>query len=93
MRTVIALENSNCARCHNRMLYALRATDRVQRVQSDFSTGCLVIEHDTDPEALVELITTTGRSVAVAANGERVMVTLDGHEEPECRLTADGAHR
>lgn len=87
MRTIVALENSNCTRCHNAMLATLRERERVQRVWSDFSTGCLVIEHEDDPGALVSLITTADRAVAVAANGERVMVSLDGHEAAECRAS------
>ena len=87
MRTIVALENSNCTRCHNAMLAALRERERVQRVWSDFSNGCLVIEHEDDPDALVSLITTVDRAVAVAGNGERVMVSLDGHEAAKCQVS------
>lgn len=86
MRTMVVLENSNCTRCHNAMLVALREREGVERVWSDFSTGCLVIEHEDDPDALVSFVTTAGRAVAVAANGEKVMVSLDGHEALECQV-------
>jgi hypothetical protein len=87
VRTIVALENSNCTRCHKAMLVALRERQGVQSVWSDFSAGCLVIEHEDDPDALVSLITTADRAVAVAANGERVMVSLDGHEAAECQVS------
>lgn len=89
MKTIVELENSSCVRCHNQMLAALRGRDDVQSVSSDFSSGCLVVEHDGNPQALVSLIAATGRAVAVAANGERVMVALDGHEAAECRAAND----
>lgn len=92
MKTLIALENSNCTRCHNAMLSALRERPRVQRVQSDFSTGCLVIEHEDDPDALVSLITSAGRAITLGGNGERVMVSLDGHETTECPVSKDADH-
>ncbi len=89
MRTLVALENANCTRCHNAMLRALRERTRVQRVWSDFSTGRLVIEHEDDPDALVSLIMSTGRAVALGGNGEKVMVSLDGHEATQCPATRD----
>lgn len=64
----------------------------MQRVWSDFSTGCLVIEHEDDPDALVSLITSTGKAVAVGGNGERVMVSLDGHDATECPVSKDTGH-
>lgn len=91
MRTVVALENSSCARCHNALLAALREKEHVQRVWSDFSAGCLVIEHEDDPDALVSVVRAAGRAVAVAASGQRVMVSLDGHEEAECQMPEDTA--
>ncbi len=87
MRTLVELDNSNCTRCHNHMLDELRKRQRVQRVWSDFSTGCLVIEHSDDPDVLVSMITTDERAIAVAANGERVMVSLDGHGTAECPVS------
>jgi hypothetical protein len=89
VKTFVALENSNCTRCHNALLGALRDRNGVQRVWSDLSTGCLVIEHKDDPDALVSLIRSEGRAVAVAANGERVMVSLDGHEATGCPVSKD----
>lgn len=69
------------------MLAALRARERVHRVHSDFATGCLVIEHEDDPDDLVSLITSMDRAVAVASNGEMMMVSLDYHEATECPVT------
>lgn len=89
MKTIVELENSSCIRCHNQMLVALRGREDVQSVSSDFSSGCLVVEHEGDPQALFSAITATGRAVAVAANGERLMVALDGHEAAECRVSND----
>lgn len=85
MRTLVRLENSNCPRCHTRMLGVLRETKGVEHVASDFATGCLVVDHQDDPEMLVSLIATADRAVAIAPNGERVMVPVDGHEATECR--------
>ena len=85
MRTLVRLENSNCPRCHARMLGVLRETEGVEHVASDFASGCLVVDHQDDPEMLVSLIATADRAVAVAPNGERVMVPVDGHEATECR--------
>ena len=85
MRTLVRLENSNCPRCHARMLGVLRETKGVEHVASDFATGCLVVDHQGDPEMLVSLIATADRAVAVAPNGERVIVPVDGHEATECR--------
>ena len=85
MKTLIALENSNCTWCHNEMLAALREKEGVRGVQSDFSSGYLVIEHEDNPEALLSLVTTTGRAVAVADNGEREMVPTDGHGVAVCQ--------
>ena len=85
MKTVITLENSNCTRCHNAMLGMLREKKGVRHVQSDFSSGCLVIEHDDDPDGLLSLIRAADRSISVACNGEREMVPVDGHEADECR--------
>ncbi len=92
MRTVVALENANCARCHNAMLGALRGREGVRRVWSDFSSGCLVIEYEADPDALVSLVTSAGRAVAVGGNGERTMVFLDGHEALECPVSKGTDH-
>jgi len=89
MRTLIALENSNCPWCHNAMLSTLREKEGVRLLRSDFSSGCLVIEHEDDLDALLSLVTTVGRAVAVAANGERMMVSLDGHEAAECQMSKD----
>lgn len=87
MKTIIELQNSNCPRCHNDMLGALREREGVERVRSDFASGCLVVDHEVDPTLLVSLIQTEGRAVAVADNGERMMVCMDGHEAPECHAS------
>ncbi|HET9126455.1 MAG TPA: hypothetical protein VFN73_00070 [Propionibacteriaceae bacterium] len=89
MRTLVTLENSNCTWCHNAMLRTLREEMGVQRVLSDFSSGCVVIEHETDPDALLTLVTTADRAVAVAGNGEREMVPVAGHEAVACRKSKD----
>lgn len=89
MRTLVALENSNCTWCNNDMLGALRERSRVQAVGFDSSAGCLVIEHEENPDSLVSLIRTEGRAVAVAANGERVMVSVDAHEAADCQVSKD----
>ncbi len=85
MRTLIALENSNCSWCHNTMLGTLREQDGVREVQSDFSSGCLVIEHEDDSTALLALVTGANHAVAVASNGEREMIPVNGHEVIACR--------
>lgn len=84
MRTLIALENSNCTRCHNALLVRLRADPAVRNVHSDYASGCLVIDHDADPAALVSMVTASGRGVVVAANGEREMVAVDGRHADGC---------
>lgn len=84
MQTLLQLENGNCSFCHNKVVAELRKREHVASVHSDFSKGCLVIEHDEDPGALASLVTNTARAVEVAANGERVMVFVDAHEEQEC---------
>jgi hypothetical protein len=71
----VVLENGNCVLCKNRLFSALRERKAVQRVYSDFSTGCLIIEHEDDPDALFSLLRSDGRAVALASNGERVMVS------------------
>jgi hypothetical protein len=91
MRTHVVLENGNCVLCNARLLSALRQRKRVQRVYTDFSTGCLVIEHDDDPAALLSLLTTDGRAVALAANGERVMVRVEAHETGRCPVAKSAA--
>ena len=88
MKTLIALENSNCTWCHNEMLGTLRENVGVRGVQSDFSSGCLIIEHEDDLDALLSLVTTGGRAVAVAGNGECEMVPVNGHEAGACRGAA-----
>ena len=89
MRTLIALENGNCTHCHNALLVRLRSIAAVRNVQSDFASGCLVIDHDTDPDALISMVTASGRGIYVAANGEPEMVAVDGHHADECPV-ADG---
>lgn len=89
MRTFVTLENSNCTWCHNAMLRMLSEEMGVQRVLSDFSSGCVVIEHETDSDALLTLVTTADRAVAVAGNGEREMVPVAGHEAVACRKSKD----
>ena len=84
MKTHVVLENGNCVLCNARLLSTLRQRKQVQRVYTDFSTGCLVVEHEDDPATLISLLTTDGRAVALAANGERVMVRLDAHETGRC---------
>ena len=84
MRTVVELENSNCTWCHHQTLAALRRRQWVQQVRSDFSTGCLEIEHRDNPGALVSLIKATDRAVALAANGEKVMIQVDAHASAQC---------
>lgn len=91
MRTQVVLENSNCTRCHNQLVEELRSRERVRRVQSDFSAGCLVIDHDEEPEVLISLIERVGRAVGVAANGERVMVSVEAHEEGRCPVSKPDA--
>ena len=85
VKTLIALENSNCTWCHSEMLGTLRDKEGVRGVQSDFSSGCLVIEHEDDPDALLSLVTTADRAVVVASNGEREMAPVAGHEADACR--------
>lgn len=89
MKTLVELENSNCTWCHGAMLSALRQRAGVKGVWSDFSSGCLVIDHEDDPDALVALVKSTGRAVTVAGNGEKMMVSLDGHEAAECSVSND----
>ena len=89
MKTLVALENSNCTWCHNEMLGTLRGQDGVRLLRSDFSSGCLVIEHEDDPDALLALITTTDRAMVVAGNGEREMVPVDGHQVAACLVAND----
>ena len=85
MRTLIALENSNCSWCHNNMLEMLREQYGVEEVQSDFTSGCLAIEHEDDSIALLALVTGADHAVVVASNGEREMIPVDGHEVIACR--------
>lgn len=89
MLTLVQLETSNCSRCHNRMLAELRKRDDVVSVRSDFSKGCLVIEHEDDTAALIALIADATRGVATAANGERVMVYVDPHALAQCPYSDD----
>ncbi len=92
MRTLIALENSNCTRCHNAMLVRLRSIAAVRNVQSDFASGCLVVDHNTDPDALISMVTDSGRVICVAANGEREMVAVDGHHADGCPVANGRSH-
>jgi hypothetical protein len=85
----VVLENGNCVLCKNRLFSALRERKAVQRVYSDFSTGCLIIEHEDDPDALFSLLRSDGRAVALASNGERVMVSLDAHETAQCPVSKE----
>lgn len=87
MKTFVDLENSNRTWCHDAMLSAQRKRAGVKRVWSDFSSGSHVIEHEDDPDVLVALIKSRGRAVTVAGNGERMMVSLDGHEAAECTVS------
>jgi hypothetical protein len=88
-RTLVILENSNCTWCHNAMLATLREKKGVHRVRSEFSSGCLIIEHENEPDALLALIATAGHAVAVAGNGEREMVLVGGHEVRACQAATD----
>jgi hypothetical protein len=85
MRTLGTLENSNCTWCHNAMLATLRDRKGVHGMRLEFSSGCLIIEHEGEPDALLAVIATADRAVAVAGNGEREMVGVDGHEAAACR--------
>jgi hypothetical protein len=89
MRTLVTLENSNCTWRHNAMLTKLREKKGVHRVRSEFSSGCLIIEHEGEPDALLAVIATADRAVAVAGNGEREMVGVDGHKAVACRAEMD----
>lgn len=80
------MENGNCAQCLNEMLGVLRASEVVERVESNFTAGCLAIDHDNGLDALVALIATSGRAIEVASNGERMMVPVSFHQESGCRV-------
>lgn len=89
VRTLVTLENSNCTWCHNAMLATLREKDGVHRVRSELSSGCLIVDHEGEPDALLAVIATADLAVAVAGNGEREMVGVDGHEAVACRAEMD----
>ncbi len=91
MRTIVTLENSNCIRCHNAMLATLREMKSVHSVRSEFSSGCLVIEHEGEPDVLLAMIANADHAVAVAGNGEREMVRVNGQEVAACRAERDVA--
>ena len=87
MRTLVELSNSNCPWCLNALLEELAGRERVTAVHSDASRGCLVVEHEhDDPAALLTVVRHDMRAVALADNGERVMVSVDAHEADRCRF-------
>ena len=71
------------------MVAHLRARPLVRLVRLSRSTGYLVVDHDHDNvAALVTEISEDLRGWELADNGERVMVTLDVHEQGVCPVPA-----
>lgn len=85
MRTLVVVEPSNCAKCHNETLQAISEMARVNSARSVFSAGCLVVEHEDEPAAILSLVRASDHAVALASNGERVMVPVEAREVSECR--------
>lgn len=63
----------NCPSCFNRIVAALAATDGVEHVESHSSNGCLSVRHALDEATLLTQITSLGRTIEVAGNGEYVI--------------------
>ncbi len=71
---MVGLANSNCSWCLNFMAARLAARPLVRSVHLDASNGCVVVEHDHDPAALVGEIHDDLRGWVAADTGEVVMV-------------------
>ncbi len=65
--------NVNCPSCFNKIVATLTATDGVENVEGHASNGCLAITHVVDEASLRTQITSVGRTIEVAGNGEYVM--------------------
>ncbi|MEJ7798964.1 MAG: hypothetical protein WKF60_00495 [Ilumatobacter sp.] len=63
----------NCPTCFNAVIAALSETEGVDGVEGHASNGCLSVSHRLDESSLQSLITTVGRTIEVAGNGEFVM--------------------
>lgn len=65
--------NVNCPSCFNDIVAALTATNGVEDVEGHLSNGCLAVHHVLDEATLQAQITSVGRTIEVAGNGEYVM--------------------
>ncbi len=63
----------NCPKCFNAIIEALTETEGVHAVEGHVSKGCLSVRHRLDEAAVQVLITSVGRTIEVAGNGEFVM--------------------
>lgn len=63
----------NCPTCLNAIIDALSETEGVDKVEGHASDGCLSVIHRLDESAVQSLITSVGRTIEVAGNGEFVM--------------------
>lgn len=63
----------NCPKCLNAIIDALSETAGVQEVEAHASKGCLSVRHRLNESAVQSVITSVGRTIEVAGNGELVM--------------------
>ena len=74
----------NCPSCFNDLLQALSSTVGVEEVVSHSSTGSISVEHRVEESSLQTVITTVGRTIEVAYNGEQVMGEAHPSTRPIC---------
>jgi hypothetical protein len=72
------------------MMRHLRAEPLVRSARFNSAAGCLVFEHDQDdPATLMAVVRNSMRGWEQASNGEAVLVSLDIHEDAQCRSARD----
>lgn len=74
----------NCPWCFNDVIEALSSTVGVDDVRGHFSNGCINVAHRVEESSLETVITTIGRTVEVAYNGEQIMGEAHPSTHPIC---------
>ena len=91
MKTLIQVDNANCAYCMNDVRDALLARPLVNAVRSSAVAGCWEIDHDHDSlAAIASLVRQSLHGWEVADNGEIVMITTRPEVGDRCTLHGAG---
>ena len=87
MKTLIRVDNANCAECLNEIQDVLMARALVRSVHLHAADGCIEVEHDHDaPDELVDLLGTSLRGWQMADNGEIMQVSTTPAVAHICHL-------